>query len=98
MTNREAKETEARKFYERVCELTNTEFDKSTVCYHIIEGTKYHIAILHERFYRNNEKFHKVSMTLVYNNNIIIGREYIKLGSSDKVIMNRFNKLVEMAA
>lgn len=89
--------TEARKFYEHVCELTGTEFDTSTVCYHRIENTKYHISIFHQKYYRNADEFHKVSLSLVWDNNVILDRQYLKIGSSDRVIKNRFNRLLEMA-
>ena len=90
--------SEGRRFYERVCNLINVSFDTSTVTYYDVENTKYHIAVMHQKFYRNSKQFHKVSLTLVYDKREIVAREYLKLNSSDRVIMNRFNKLVALVA
>ena len=111
MTNieRELKQAEARVFFEHVCEMTRTDFDTSAWAYNNISD-ECHIAISNRKHYRNGEEFHNIHMTLVYkgdktytepinsfDNAQIITFETIKIGASDRVIMNRFNKLVELS-
>lgn len=106
---RELKRNESISFFRHVCEMTRTDFDESAWAYNDISD-ECHIAISNRTHYRNGEEFHNIHMTLVYkgdktytepidnfSNAQIITSETIKIGASDRVIMNRFNKLVEIS-
>lgn len=108
---RELRLAEAIKFFERVCEITETDDNGTAFAYNnISDDSECHICVSLRKRYKNGEEFHNIHMTLVYkgektytepvnsfSNAQIITSETIKIGASDRVVMNRFNKLVELS-
>ena len=86
--------TELRKTYERVANLVGANLNESTVC-----GKK----LDNDYFISVSEHQKNVHIILVRDmhtgrgfENIIIAEFVIKVGASDKVVMNRYHKLIDV--
>lgn len=87
---------------ERIAELVNGKVDG--IIFGVRINEDYFINIRKATYYRNNKANNCFKMTLVRDaktgnnlDNKIIAQETIGLDASDKVVINRYNKLVVMA-
>lgn len=87
---------------ERIAELVNGKTDK-TIVFGVRINEDYFINVMKVTYYRNNKANNCFKMTLVKDaktgnglDNKIIAQETIGMNASDRVVMNRYNKLVGM--
>ena len=86
----------------RIAELVNGKVDG--VVFGIEINENYFVTVMKVTYYRNNKANHCFRMSLVRDaktgnnlDNEIIACETISQNASDRVVMNRYNKLVAMA-
>lgn len=93
-----------RETFERIAELVGTNTTAGCTVFGFDVNDQYFISVTERIFYKNHKAFQNIHMNLVKKSdtgrdldNKTVAFEVIKVGATDKVIMNKYNKLLAMA-
>ena len=93
-----------RETFERIAKLVGANTTEGCTVFSFDVNDQYFISVTERIFYKNHKAFQNIHMNLVKNadtgrafDNKTVAFEVIKVGATDKVIINKYNKLLSMA-